>query len=459
MTWRPVVPRGGGPLYKRLVDVLASDIAAGRLATGARLPPQRGLAHALGIGVGTVTKAYEEAALRGLIEAHVGRGSFVAPAREASAGSAPDSSIDLSLALAPAAPAEKRLTEAISQLRRRSDLIERLALSPPEGCEADRRAGAAWLAHSAGFTALDWRSVICCAGAQMAMTFAFGALCKRGDEILCEAASFWGMKALAAHAGYKLTPVAMDAEGLLPQAVDRAAAAGARVLYTLPTLQNPTARVMGQARRAQIAKVARKRNLWIVEDDIYALYGRTMNIEPIAALAPERTFYIGGVSKSLAPGLRVGFLVPPAGAPFERVIGVIRALSYAPPGFANLIATQWIESGAAQEIAREVYEEVRARTQLARSLLDAVVEPPALPASLHLWAPMSELEAERVAGRALRGGVALMAPAASTIGNGKQTGLRLCLGAARDQDSLRRALTIFRAALLAEISDPARATI
>ena len=79
--WTPAIPEGAAPLYERLVAALRADIASGALAAGARLPPQRDLAYRLGVGLGTVTRAYVEAEKAGLVSAHVGRGSFVnAPA-------------------------------------------------------------------------------------------------------------------------------------------------------------------------------------------------------------------------------------------------------------------------------------------------------------------------------------------------------------------------------------------
>jgi len=75
--WTPAIPEGAAPLYERLVAALRADIASGALAAGARLPPQRDLAYRLGVGLGTVTRAYVEAEKAGLVSAHVGRGSFV----------------------------------------------------------------------------------------------------------------------------------------------------------------------------------------------------------------------------------------------------------------------------------------------------------------------------------------------------------------------------------------------
>jgi DNA-binding transcriptional MocR family regulator len=207
------------------------------------------------------------------------------------------------------------------------------------------------------------------------MAIAFAALCKPGDAVLCEAATFSGARTLAAQQGYRLHGVEMDAEGLRPQALDRAAAAtGARVLYTLPTLQNPTARAMSRRRRGDIVRIARARGLLIVEDDIYAPYARHLEVPPLAALAPERTLHVSSLSKILSPGLRAGFLVAPAGELFDACVRAMRALMHSPAGVATAIATDWIESGRADDLAREVQAEVGARTAMALAALKGVVD-------------------------------------------------------------------------------------
>jgi len=462
--WTPTLPPGAAPLYERLLDALRADIASGALNDGDRLPPQRDLAHRLGLGLGTVTRAYVEAEKAGLVQAHVGRGSFVrgpstsgpkgTPARPAD-DAAP---INLSQNIAPLAPSAARIGEALARLRRRPDLLENLAYAPSAGLESQRRAGAAWLQRSAGLDGADWRRILCCAGAQHALTLALSTLCRPGDTVLCEAATFPGFKALADHVGYRLRGVAMDGQGLLPEALDRAAADGARVVFLLPSLQNPTGRTMGADRRAEIVAVARRRDLTIVEDGIYAIFGAETEAPPLAVLAPERTFYVTGVSKSLAPGLRVGFLVAPPGDHFERLLGAVRAQFYAPPNFGGLIATQWIEDGAADAIAAEIRAEMAGRLGLARAVLGPAIEPPGSAASPHVWLPMSELDAERLAGRTLRGGVEVTPPGAPIVAPGLTTGVRVCLGAARDRAELERGLRVVASAL-AGVDERPRAMI
>jgi len=443
--WTPTLPPGAAPLYERLLDALRADIASGALAHGARLPPQRDLAHRLGLGLGTVTRAYVEAEKAGLVEGHVGRGSFVrsAPQRSAAEDLGP---INLSQNIAPVGPGGARLVQTLSRMQRRPDLMDNLAYAPSTGLESHRRAFATWLSRTAGVDRADWRQLICCAGAQQALSLALAALCRPGDEVLCEAATFPGARVLAAHAGYRLTGVAMDGEGLLPEALERAAANGAKAVFVLPTVQNPTGRIMGAARRADIVAVARKRDLWIIEDGIYAIFGGDP-LPPLVDLAPERTIHVSGVSKALAPGLRAGFLLAPPGEVFERVVHAVRAQFYAPPNFGALIATQWIEDGSAELIAGEIRDEMGHRLALARTILGAVIETPASAFSPHVWLPMSELDAERLAGRALRGGVEVTPPAAPIVAPGLTTGVRLCLGATADRAELERGLRVVAAAL------------
>jgi DNA-binding transcriptional MocR family regulator len=456
--WTPAIPEGAAPLYERLVAALRADIASGALAAGARLPPQRDLAYRLGVGLGTVTRAYVEAEKAGLVSAHVGRGSFVnAPAAHRARDR--EGPANLAQNIAPTGPAATRLPEALARLRRRPDLLENLAYAPPAGHEVQRRAGAAWIARTGGFQDVDWRRLVCCGGAQQALALSLGAVTRPGDTVLVEAATYNGQKALAAHHGWRLKGVAMDDEGLDPEALAAAVReTGARVLSILPTLQHPTGRIMSLARREAIAAIAREHDLTIVEDDLYAAYAPGAP-PPFALIAPERTFHVAGVSKILGPGLRAGFLIAPTPALFERVLSAVRALTYAPSGFGGLIATQWIEDGAADQILAEVLDESAARQALALEILGRAVEAPRTPYAPHLWLPMGELDAERVAGRALRGGVEVTPPAAPAVDPRLESGVRVCLGAAPDRETLKGALEVVAGALSSEVAERSRAVV
>ncbi|WGM38413.1 PLP-dependent aminotransferase family protein [Caulobacter sp. NIBR1757] len=444
MIWTPKLPDGPEPLHERLLTALAGDIAAGTLAPGARLPPQRELAHAAGLGLGTVTRAYAAAEQRGLISARVGRGSFVAER----AAPQPEGLMDLSRNLPPMGQAEARIGQALAGLQRRPDLARALAYAPRAGEPAHRAAMAAWLARICGLEGVSAEQLVLCGGAQQAMALALGAVCRPGDTVLCEEATYMGLKPLAQAAGYRLLGVPLDAEGMEPNALAEAArSSGARAVYVLPTLQNPTTRTMSRARRQAIADVARRHDLWIVEDDVYGLYAGPERHPPIAASAPDRTWFVASLSKLVAPGLRAGVVVPPDLAGRDRVLLAVEGLLGAGDTFSRMISTQWIEDGTAEAIARDNVAEARARMALAIAVLGPAVERPVAGASLHLWLPLDELEAERVAGRALRAGVQLTPPDAPLVGPGSTRGLRLCLGGVRDRARLEQALRILAGAI------------
>ncbi len=440
--WRPELPGGDAPAYLRIAEALAADIAGGALPVGARLPTHRALAQDLGLAIGTVTRAYGEAERRGLIEAVVGRGSFVAGAASPSEA---EGVIDLSRNIAPLGPAAAQLRRTVGALARRADLAQRLDYSPDGGLEADRRAAQTWLRRTAHFASAEARRLIVTAGAQQGLSVALTTLCRPGEALVVEAATFHGARLCAAHGGVRLAPAQMDAEGLTPAALDRAAAeSGARAAYVQP-FQNPTARVMGLQRRREILAVARRRGVVLIEDDLYGPHVADLGLPPLAELDPEQVAYIGGVSKSLSPGFRTGYLGMP-----DRfraaAIEILRAQAFGSPTLGAVLATEWIESGQAFEVLDAVRRELARRTDLARAVLAGLIEPLRQRASPHVWLPAGELEAERIAGQALRAGVKVTSPRAPFPDGAPTDGLRICLGGAADLAALERGLAVVRAA-------------
>jgi DNA-binding transcriptional MocR family regulator len=438
--WKPALT-GRGPLYEKLAAAIERDARSGVLPAGTRLPPQRDLAYRLGVSVGTVTKAYIEAERRGLLRGHVGRGTYVAGGDLSGTGP-----IDLSLNIVPGGPAARYFSDAMAAVRRRADFLDSLAYAPLDGAEWQKKAAADWLRNTSGYQA-DISRLVLTAGVQHGMSLAMNVLTRPGDTVLCEAATFFGMKSLAEHAGLRLHPCALDGEGLKPSALDKAAAeTGARVVYTMPTVQNPTARTMSTARRRDIAAIVRRRKLWVVEDDAYALFApRDAGHPTLAELVPDRVFHLGGISKAMAPGLRVGFLVCPPGPYFEQILKAIRAVLYAPPAWGALIFGQWTLDGTAERIGEAMRREIAVRAALARKILGAPYAA-AIGDTPHFWIAVPELEAERIAGRALRAGVSITAPDAPLVPGGRESGIRVCLGSPDSAATLAIGLERLKAA-------------
>ena len=424
--WTPSLTPGTEPLYEKIVVGLEGDMRSGVLVPGVRLPPQRDLAFALKVSTGTVTRAYVEAERRGLIHGHVGRGTFVSDlhVRGASAEESADRTIDLSVNIIPHGAAARRLA---SSTKRRADLAECLAYAPPLGAEAHRRSATTWLDRTANF-APPWSRIAVTGGAQHAMALAFNELIRPSDTVLCEVATFSGVKSLSEHLGFCLQGVAMDEEGLEPEALSKAIkTSGAKVLYAMPTVQNPTGRTMSRRRRGEVAEVLKRTGVWLIEDDNYAIFRPRSHatLSPLAEALPEQSFYIGGASKSLAPGLRTGFLVcPPAST--DAIARAIRATVYAPSTLGPELFSRWVDDGSAFTIVDEVVQEIHTRGALARDTLGLPASTPEAP---HVWLAMSELDAERTFSRALRAGVAVTPGDAPTVSGDPVCGLRVCLGA------------------------------
>lgn len=440
--WQPDISTGNAPVYERLVTALQDDVRDGRLTPGDRLPPQRELAHRLSLSVGTVSRAYVEAERRGFISSHVGRGSFVAD--RARPHSSPDDTgpLDLAHNVPPLDPAERWIGEGLSRVRQRADLATAASYGPPEGLPSIREAGASWLKRRHGVARASADRLIQCNGGQHGLALAFSALARRGDTILCEAATYPGIRTVADHAGYRLQGVAMDDRGIDPEALSRCAdETGARVLVVIPTLQNPTTITLDAARRAQIIEVACAYDLTIVEDDAYRVFADGGAPNCFADLAPDRTLMIAGVSKAVAPGLRLGFLLPPDDEHVrDRLLLGIRAWGYSPPSLGGLVFSQWEQDGTADRIADDVIAESEARTQLAASILGKAMAVPGAGRSLHVWMPMPMLDAERLSARALRASIAVTPPDGPIIDAVAPSGVRLCLGGPRSRDALEQAL-------------------
>ncbi len=326
LAWTPDLTHAAGPLYLALADAIARDLASGALPPGARLPPQRRLAEALGVDFTTISRAYAEAARRGLVEGRVGQGTF-ARGGEARESSAP---VDLTMILPPhfSDPAlTARLWDEAARLRSGGlDLL--LRYQDPAGALADREAAALWMAPV--LPGLDPDRLLVVPGAQSALYALTTLLARPGEAVAVERLTFPGYRAAAAQAGVRLIDLEMDAEGLTPEAFEAACRTEApRLLYCTPTLQNPTTATMGLARRQAIVEIARRHGVTILEDDAY---GRlpAAPLPPLAALAPDITWHVASLAKCLAPGLRIAYLA----APSPRAAALARGA--APPGDARL---------------------------------------------------------------------------------------------------------------------------
>ena len=439
--WSPDLSTRAGPRYRAIADALETDIAGGRLAAGERLPTHRLLAHKLGVTVGTITRAYAEAGRRRLVTATVGRGTFVRDRRRPAAPTATRGDPDLS-DLRSNYPvhglADEVLAETLEQIRHDANLGELLQYQDHAGMPRHRAAGASWIARS-GFNVSPSR-VLVTAGGQHALAVAFMTLTRPGDVVLTEDLTYHNVRGLAAMLRVGLHGVALDSEGLVPEAFEAACRSQApRALYCTPSFQNPTAAVMGRERRRRIAEIAAAHGVAVIEDDVYGFL--EPGALPLAAHAPGPICYVTSVSKSLAPGLRVGYLAVPEGE-VPRFTAAMRDTCWMATPLAAEIAARWIDEGDGDRLAAELRREAIARQEIARRALSGI-DLPGHPSSFHLWLPLPRpWRAEEFTRRARTAGVAVMPADAFAVGPNPPQAVRLCLGAARSRAELARAIEL-----------------
>ncbi len=432
--WTPRLAHDDGSPCDRLVAALAEDILEGHLASGDRLPPHRDLSWKLDIGLGTVTRAYGILERRGLVRTIKGSGTFVAAAERRRG---PE--IDLSRNVPPSVLTERLLARTLNAVAKRVDADLFNTYPPAVGHDEFRRQMARWFAR-AGLEAAPGRLLLT-NGAQHALSLAFATVAEPGRALFFEEQSYPGAIALARQTGRPVKGIAIDNEGMRPEALDRAlsAAPSGSVVYLQPTMHNPTTATMSLARRQAIVEVCRKNDCWIIEDDVYAL-GANGRRPPLAMLAPERTLYVNSLSKTLSPGLRLGGLVVPETL-FAHAEEVIYATAMTPPPMSCALMEQWLIDGTADAISQAIETESRKRRDLALSTLgDAAVIPHET--GFHLWLPMSHNDAERLVLAAETLGVRITPPDTTRADDDAEPttcGIRLCIGTMPLPD-LRQAL-------------------
>ena len=440
--WEPRLTGRKGPRYLAIVDALTEDVASGDLKQGSRLPTHRDLAERLDLTVGTITRAYAEAARRGLVSGEVGRGTFV---RGAQAGSEDEDGtiVDLGQNHPPepaAQPPQAALRSALQALTARGNLGPLLDYPEAGGNTADREAGAVWIAK-AGVEATADR-VLVCTGSQHGLTVVLATLLDPGDVLLAESLTYAGVKAAAGLLHLRLHGLAVDADGLRPDAFEEACGAGgAKALYLIPTLHNPTTAVMPEARRLEIAEIARRHGVVLIEDDVHGLLPEERPL-PLAVHVPELTCYLTSTSKTLAPGLRIAYLLAPA-ALVPRLTASLRATTWAVAPLTAAVASAWIRDGTADALLAGRRREARERQTLARRAL-AGADFETRPEAYYLWLRLPEpWRSDSFASAVLAPGASVTSAETFAVGQAPVPhAVRLCLGAARRRDTLQRGLSI-----------------
>lgn len=405
--------------YRSVADAVAEQIRTGILRPGDQLPPQREFAQQYGIAGSTAARVYRELARRGLTLGEVGRGTFVraesshvpvAPALTEPARSR----IDLELNY-PVVPEQTALlAEGLAGLMRPDVLGDALRPVGAAGLPGVRESAADLLARG------GWRPeperVQFAGNGRQAIAAAITALVPSGGRLGVEALTYPIVRAVATRLGITLVPLAMDGSGLIPEAVEEAHRSGPlSAVYVQPALHNPLSLTMPPERLGRLAEVLLRLGIPAIEDTVWAFLRD--ELPPLAALAPERTVLLDSLSKRVAPGLTLGFVVAP-GALTGDIGTALRSGGWTPMRFALECAHRWQQDGTVQTLVKAKQREAVVRQGLAARHL-AGFDVQSDPRSFHCWWRLPRpWRADAFVAAAARHGIGVAPAAAFTVGRG-----------------------------------------
>ena len=393
------IGRMAAPRYKTLVAAFASDIRSGRLRAGTRLPTHRDLAARERIALVTATRVYAELEAIGLVSREQGRGTFVRDlALPAGHGidqqAVAADGIDLSFNY-PSLPGQADLLrQALRDLATSGDLESLLRYQPHRGRPQDRATMARHLRRRGVTTEAE--HVLIVSGAQHGLAVTVMAILKAGDLVAVDALTYPGFKVLANAFHLELAPLPATADGPDLDALEHLCATRpVRAIYTMPTLHNPLGWVMTAEARTRLIGLARQHGSVIIEDASYAYLAENPP-PPLVTTAPDLTVYVSGLSKSIATGLRVGFVVAPAPV-IPAMERAIRATTWNTPALTTAIACRWLEDGTADRLEADKRADAEARQAIAQQALAGLAQT-RHPSSYFVWLPLPEnARADRIA--------------------------------------------------------------
>jgi DNA-binding transcriptional MocR family regulator len=457
--WQPHLQAEAGKKYLGIVSALEADIYAGRIRPGDRLPSQRAIAEALQVDLTTVTRAFNEARRRGLVEGNKGSGTYIRDSVQQQLMAEKQSMLDLSMNNPPqplSAQLQQRVPDGIAGLIADERRMLQLQYQDSAGNPADREAAVHWLQQRK--TQVDTERVLIAAGAQSALFAICKCLVPVGATLLTPEYSYPGLKAVAEQLGIRLQALSCDAEGIIPEAFEAACLTGeAKAVYLIPALDNPTTITMTSSRRQALADIALRHQIAIIEDDPYSPL-QTQSIASFVSLLPTQTWHIATLSKCATPALRVAFVITPGRQQSSQLAAVLRATNLMAPPLMCALVTRWIYDGTLDAIAKAIRLENNQRQELAAELLAGHYFA-ADKDGHHIWLTLpSHWQADNFAKAAYSQGVTIVPSSQFAITQTPIEAVRVSLGIATDSDALRRAITIL-AHLISQTEQPQRVVV
>lgn len=390
----PLDRDGEEPIYRQLIRHVRMQIESGNLPAGARLPASRDLARQLNISRISVVNAYAELRAQGYLSAHAGRGTFVSGETSTptpnghytshqqnnnnEAPSSPDRSIREMMRLAQkpgvinfsrgAPPPEffpvHNLRDALNAVLDR-DGSSALGYEAREGFGPLRAAVRDYVSALGIQCSAD--QVLITGGTQQALDMVIQALCSEGDTVVVENPTYLGMIDIARTRRVQLHGIGMDEDGIrLDELENYIIDNNPRLIYVMPTFQNPTGVVMPLHRRRQLLNLANDYNIPVLEDAVYHEFRfEGEHVPPLKALDENGiVIHASGFTKMLLPGIRIGYVISDT-RHYERILRVKYAADISTPGLNQRAIHYLLERGVlAQQLERN-NRELRRRRDVA----------------------------------------------------------------------------------------------
>lgn len=461
------------PLYLQIRNQIRDLILSGDLPAGARLPAERELAASLGVNRTTVSNAFQELAADGLVEGQVGRGTIVCSLPDIYKPGYDDFQPQPlpwgEYFVAINEQARDPLMRELVALCARQDVISLAGgLPAPDLYPIEhfahatdrvlRRDGRALLQHCPTEGHLGFRetlvelaagrgiaaspdNILVLAGSQQGLDLVARALIEPGDPVVVELPSYLGALSVFRAAGARLLGVPLDEEGMRTDILERLLARyRPQLIYTLPTFQNPSGRVMSHERRQALLSLAQRYQVPILEDDPYGeLYYGDPPPPPVKSLDQHGyVIYLSTFSKLLFPGIRMGWLVAPRPM-VDRLASVKQYVDLHSNTLAQWALAEFIEQGWLDEHLATLRQEYPGRYRAMLAALRAHI-----PHGLHwnepaggfyLWCHLERgLRSKDLLAEAAKKQVAFVVGEAFHADGGGQNALRLNFTSQTEQD-------------------------
>ncbi|RVK85230.1 PLP-dependent aminotransferase family protein [Sinorhizobium meliloti] len=322
-----------------------------------------------------------------------------------------------------------------------------------QGTADDRTIAAKWIGEA--FQApVDPDRILVTNGTQNALWLILLTQIGTGNTVLVEDLSYYAFRQLARLAGIRIESVAMDDQGAVPEDFERQCRLlSPKALYLQPTLHNPTSIIMSRQRRQDLVDVARKHGVSIIEDDVYGSLPDQAP-SPFAELAPELTWYATSPAKTVAPGIKIGYLVAPSPLAAKHTFDLVNIVStwHAAP-ISNALSRIWIENGITSKIRDAIRSEIRERQTIAATILEGMAYQ-TNPSSVYLWLKLPDVIPQQKFISALAEKDVILRPGEMFFTDPAQVTnhVRIVLGSPESRAALAHGLTIIAGLIESHLS-------